>query len=57
MGTNISKISINYNDIKWIFKRKYFYKNSAFEIYTTTNKTYYFWFDRTKYNLTLTNNT
>jgi hypothetical protein len=39
---DLYKISINYNDIKWIFKRKYFYKNSAFEIYTTTNKTYYF---------------
>ena len=30
------------NDIKWIFKRKYYYSNSAFEIFTTTNKTFYF---------------
>ena len=39
---DLYKISINYNDIKWIFKRKYYYTNSALEIYTTTNKTYYF---------------
>ena len=39
---DLYKISINYNDIKWIFKRKYYYTNSAFEIYTTSNKTFYF---------------
>ena len=39
---DLYKISINYNDIKWIFKRKYYYYNSALEIFTTTNKTYYF---------------
>ena len=39
---DLYKISINYNDIKWIFRRKYYYINSAFEIYTTSNKTYYF---------------
>ena len=39
---DLYKISINYNDIKWIFKRKYYYTNSAFEIYTTTNKSFYF---------------
>ena len=39
---DLYKISIKYNDIKWIFKRKYYYTNSAFEIYTTTNKTFYF---------------
>ena len=39
---DLYKIAINYNDIKWIFKRKYYYTNSALEIYTTTNKTYYF---------------
>ena len=39
---DLYKISINYNDIKWIFRRKYYYTNSAFEIYTTTNKTFYF---------------
>ena len=39
---DLYKISINYNDIKWIFRRRYYYKNSALEIYTTTNKTFYF---------------
>ena len=39
---DLYKISINYNDIKWIFRRKYYYTNSAFEIFTTSNKTYYF---------------
>ena len=39
---DLYKIAINYNDIKWIFKRKYYYTNSALEVYTTTNKTFYF---------------
>ena len=39
---DLYKISIDYNDIKWIFRRRYYYKNSALEIYTTTNKSYYF---------------
>ena len=39
---DLYKISINYNDIKWIFRRRYYYKNSALEIFTTTNKTFYF---------------
>ena len=39
---DIYKISIHYNDIKWIFRRRYYYKNSALEIFTTTNKTFYF---------------
>ena len=39
---NLYKISINYSDIKWIFKRKYFYRNTGIEIYTVTNKAYYF---------------
>ena len=39
---DLYNISINYSDIKWIFKRRYYYTNSAFEIYTTTNKTFYF---------------
>ena len=39
---DIYKISINYEDIKWIFRRRYYYKNSALEIFTTTNKTFYF---------------
>ena len=39
---DLYKISINYNHIKWIFRRRYYYKNSALEIFTTTNKTFYF---------------
>ena len=39
---DLYKISIDYNDIKYIFRRRYYYKNSALEIYTTTNKSYYF---------------
>ena len=39
---DLYKISINYNEIKWIFNRKYYYNNSAIEIFTTTNKTFYF---------------
>ena len=39
---DLYNISINYSDIKWIFKRRYYYTNSAFEVYTTTNKTFYF---------------
>ena len=39
---DLYKISIKYSDIKWIFKRRYYYNNSALEIYTTTNKTFYF---------------
>ena len=39
---DLYKIAINYKDIKWIFKRKYYYNNSAIEIFTSTNKTFYF---------------
>ena len=39
---DLYNISINYNNIKWIFRRKYYYTDSAFEIYTTTNKAFYF---------------
>ena len=39
---DLYNISINYKEIKWIFKRRYYYTNSSFEVYTTTNKTYYF---------------
>ena len=37
-------ISFNfpYNEIKYLFKRRYYYKKSAIEIFTTTNKSYYF---------------
>ena len=39
---DIYKISINFEEIKFILLRKYYYKNSAFEIFTTTNKSFYF---------------
>ena len=39
---DLYQITINYNDIKWIFRRRYYYKNSALEIFTTTNKSFYF---------------
>ena len=39
---NLYKISIKYDDIKWIFRRRYYYKNSALEIFTTQNKSFYF---------------
>jgi hypothetical protein len=31
---NLYKMSISFNEIKWILKRKYYYKNSAMEIFT-----------------------
>ena len=39
---NLYKKSIRFNEIKWVLKRKYFYKNSAIEIFTIKNKSYYF---------------
>ena len=39
---DLYKLSINYNNIKYLLRRRYYYKNSAIEIYTSTNKTYYF---------------
>ena len=39
---NLYKISIHYSDIKWIFRRRYYYKNSALEIFTNKNKSFYF---------------
>ena len=39
---NLYKMSISFNEIKWILKRKYYYKNSALEIFTIKNKSYYF---------------
>ena len=33
---DIYKISINFEEIKFILLRKYYYKNSAFEIFTNT---------------------
>ena len=50
---NLYKISINYKDIKLILLKRYYYKNSALEIFTFTNKSYYFNFkyeeDRDKF--------
>ena len=39
---NLYKISINYSNIKYIFRRRYYYKNSALEIFTNNNKSFYF---------------
>ena len=39
---NLYKISIKYSDIKYIFRRKYYYKDSALEIFTIDNKSFYF---------------
>ena len=39
---NLYKISINYDDIDLILLKRYYYKNSALEIFTITNKSYYF---------------
>ena len=38
---DLYKITINYNDIKWIFRRRYYYKNTGLEIFTVSNKTFY----------------
>ena len=45
---DLYKISIKYSDIKWIFRRRYYYQDSALEIFTTTNKTFYFNFKYAK---------
>ena len=39
---DLYKISINYADIKWFFRRRYYYQNSGLEIYTVNNKSFYF---------------
>jgi WD40 repeat protein len=39
---NLYKINIKYSEIKWIFRRRYYYKDSALEIFTINNKSYYF---------------
>ena len=39
---DLYQISINYQDMKWIFRRRYYYKNSGIEIFTKTNKSFYF---------------
>ena len=42
---NFYKFSIHFSDIKIILKRKYYYKNSSFEIFTSNNKSYFFNFN------------
>ena len=37
-------IKINYNEINFIFNRKYCFRNNSVEIYTNNNKSYYFKF-------------
>ena len=39
---NLYKISIRYENIKFLLLKRYFYRNSAIEIFTNTNKSYYF---------------
>ena len=39
---NLYKISIRYENIKFLLLKRYFYRNSAMEIFTCTNKSYYF---------------
>ena len=39
---DLYKITINYDNIKYLLRRRYYYKNSAMEIYTSSNKTFYF---------------
>ena len=39
---DLYKISLNYEDIKWFFRRRYYYKNSGLEIFTVNNKSFYF---------------
>jgi len=39
---DLYNIRIKYNDIKWIFRRRYYYQNSGLEIFTINNKTFYF---------------
>ena len=39
---NLYKISIKYENINFILLKRYFYKNSAIEIFTKTNKSYFF---------------
>ena len=45
---NFYKLSINYSDIRFIVRRKYYYKNSSIEIFTANNKSYYFNFNSEK---------
>ena len=38
---DLYKISIKYNDINYLFRRRYYYKNSGLEIFTRYNKSFY----------------
>ena len=42
---NFYKLCINYDDIKLLLKRKYYYKNSSIEIFTSNHKSYFFNFN------------
>ena len=45
---NIYKFSIKFDDIKFLVLKRYFYKNSAFEIFTKKNQSYFFNFKHEK---------
>ena len=39
---NLYNIAINYNDVNIILLKRYYYNNSGLELFTKTNKSYYF---------------
>ena len=43
---NILYITISYNKISYVFKRLYYYNETGLEIFTTSNKNYYFNFKK-----------
>ena len=45
---NFYKLNIKFDEIKMILKRKYYYKNSSIEIFTSNNKSYFFNFSGQK---------
>ena len=45
---DLYKISIKYQDIKMILRRKYYYKNTGLEIFTINNKSFYLNFKKEK---------
>jgi hypothetical protein len=40
--SNILNLNFPYEEIKFLFKRKYYYKKTGLEMFTTKNKSYYF---------------
>lgn len=40
--SNILNLNFPYEEIKYLFKRKYYYKKTGLEMFTTKNKSYYF---------------